>query len=70
MGRKSCYERMDAYYADALSEISEERLNRDPASYFVNVEMIRKTERVSHGSERLFYVAEDGSLVQRTDEFR
>lgn len=70
MGRKDCYERMDTYYADALREVSEERLSRDPASYFVNAEMIRKTKRVSQGNDRLFYVAEDGSLVRRTDEFR
>lgn len=70
MGRKNCYEQMEAYYTDALREVSEERLYRDPASYFVNVEMIRKTKRVSHGNERRFYVAKDGSLVRRTDEFK
>lgn len=70
MGRKSSYERMDACYEDAVRKISEDRSFRDPASYFVNLEMIRKTKQVSHGNERLFYVAEDGSLLQRTDEFQ
>lgn len=70
MGRKSCYERMDACYEDAFRKISEDRSSRDPASYFINLEMIQKTKQVSQGSERLFYVMEDGSLVQRTDEFQ
>ena len=61
MGRKSCYEWMDACYEDAVRKISEDRSFRDPASYFVNLEMIRKTP---------FYVAENGSLLQRTDEFK
>lgn len=70
MARESCYERMDAYYEEALRKVSEERLSMDPASYFVNAEMIRKTERVSWGNERLFVVGEDGSLTRRTDQFK
>ena len=69
MARKNCYEQMEAYYADALREVSEERLIRDPASYFINAEMIRKTKRISRGNERLFHVRKDGSLSQRADEF-
>lgn len=70
MARKSYRERMDAYYTDALRKVSEERLTRDPASYFINAEMIRKTKRISHGNKRMFCVGENGSLTRRTDEFR
>lgn len=70
MVRKTYYELIDKCYEAACREIERNQLNHDPASYFVNLDMICQTKRKSHGSERLFYVAADGSLVPRTDEFR
>lgn len=70
MGRKSSYERMDECYKDAFRKVSEDLSSRDSASYFISLEMPLKTKQVSQGSERLFYVMEDGSLARRTDEFQ
>jgi|InofroStandDraft_1065614.scaffolds.fasta_scaffold266928_1 hypothetical protein len=66
MARKSCYELMDKYYADAVRRHQEDREFRDPGSSFVNIEQIRKTKRVSHGNKLFFRVREDGSLERRT----
>lgn len=66
MPRKSCYDLMDSYYAEAVCRVQEERELRDSGSYFVNIEQIRKTKRVSQGNELLFRMGEDGSLERRT----
>lgn len=70
MVRKTYYELMDKCYETACCKIKRNQLYYDSASYFVNLDMIRQTKRKSCGNERLFYVADDGSLMPRTDEFR
>lgn len=67
MSRKTCYELMDECYAEAVRKVQEDRQSRDPGSYFVNIEQIRKTKQVGQGNELLFRVGEDGALENRPD---
>lgn len=70
MARKDYFEIMDIRCEEAYNDIAVARSSRDPASYFINLNMIHPTKETSRESERLFRVTEDGSLAWRTDEFK
>jgi len=65
VSRKSYLDMMEECCEEARHEIERERLLRDTASYFVNLDMIHKTKRKSKGDELLYCVAGDGSLIPR-----
>lgn len=66
MARKTWYNRLNEHYEDAVKRI---KLNdqiqhlSENAGTFIGV--IIPTRQISYGSERLFYVCKDGTLIPR-----
>lgn len=66
MPRKSCYDRLEECYERAVKRVTlEDQIQHLSENTGTFIGVITPTKLVSHGSERLFYVCEDGALIPR-----